>query len=89
MLEIRNLQACYGEMTALWGVDLHIRPGELVAVVGPNGAGKSTLINAISGLVDVPDGQLHWDGTDIINASAESRVRRGIVQCPRRSEALP
>ena len=39
MLEIRNLQACYGEMTALWGVDLDIRPGELVAVVGPNGAG--------------------------------------------------
>ena len=42
MLETRNLQACYGEMTALWGVDLNIRPGELVAVVGPNGAGKST-----------------------------------------------
>ncbi len=89
MLEIRNLQACYGEMTALWGVDLHIRPGELVAVVGPNGAGKSTLINAISGLVDVPDGQLHWDGTDIINASAESRVRRGIVQCPEGRKLFP
>lgn len=89
MLEIRNLQACYGEMTALWGVDLDIRPGELVAVVGPNGAGKSTLINAISGLVEVPDGQLRWDGQDIVRASAEARVRSGIVQCPEGRKLFP
>ena len=89
MLEIRNLQACYGEMTALWGVDLDIRPGELVAVVGPNGAGKSTLINAISGLVEVPDGQLRWDGQDILRASAEARVRSGIVQCPEGRKLFP
>lgn len=89
MLEIRNLQACYGEMTALWGVDLNIRPGELVAVVGPNGAGKSTLINAISGLVDVPDGQLRWEGSDIVQASAESRVRNGIIQCPEGRKLFP
>jgi branched-chain amino acid transport system ATP-binding protein len=89
MLEIRNLQACYGEMTALWGVDLTIRPGELVAVIGPNGAGKSTLINAISGLVDVPDGQLRWEDTDIVHASAESRVRSGIIQCPEGRKLFP
>lgn len=89
MLETRNLQACYGEMTALWGVDLNIRPGELVAVVGPNGAGKSTLINAISGLVDVPDGQLRWNGSDIVQASAESRVRNGIIQCPEGRKLFP
>lgn len=89
MLEIRNLQACYGEMTALWGVDLNIRAGELVAVVGPNGAGKSTLINAISGLVDVPDGQLRWEGSDIVQASAESRVRNGIIQCPEGRKLFP
>ncbi len=89
MLEIRNLQASYGEMTALWGVDLDIRSGELVAVVGPNGAGKSTLINAISGLVDVPDGQLRWDGQDIVRASAEARVRSGIVQCPEGRKLFP
>ena len=74
MLEIRNLQACYGEMTALWGVDLRIAQGEFVAVVGPNGAGKSTLINAISGLVDVPAGELLFEG-QAIAASAEARVR--------------
>jgi branched-chain amino acid transport system ATP-binding protein len=88
MLEIRNLQACYGEMTALWGVDLHIAQGEFVAVVGPNGAGKSTLINAISGLVDVPAGELLFEG-QAIAASAEARVRAGIIQCPEGRKLFP
>ncbi|MEY4652211.1 MAG: hypothetical protein RI884_792 [Pseudomonadota bacterium] len=88
MLEIRNLQARYGEMTALWGVDLHIAQGEFVAVVGPNGAGKSTLINAISGLVDVPEGEVRFDG-QVIPASAEARVRAGIIQCPEGRKLFP
>ncbi len=89
MLEIRNLHASYGEMTALWGVDLDIRPGELVAVVGPNGAGKSTLINAISGLVTVPDGQIRWAQQDMASTGAEGRVRAGIVQCPEGRKLFP
>ncbi len=88
MLEIRNLQARYGEMTALWGVDLRIAQGEFVAVVGPNGAGKSTLINAISGLVDVPEGEVRFDG-QVIPASAEARVRAGIIQCPEGRKLFP
>ncbi len=88
MLEVRNLQARYGEMTALWGVDLQIRPGEFVAVVGPNGAGKSTLINAISGLVDTPEGELRFNG-QLIPASAEARVQAGIIQCPEGRKLFP
>ncbi len=88
MLEVRNLQARYGEMTALWGVDLQIRTGEFVAVVGPNGAGKSTLINAISGLVDTPEGELRFNG-QLIPASAEARVQAGIIQCPEGRKLFP
>ncbi len=88
MLEVRNLQARYGEMTALWGVDLQIRPGEFVAVVGPNGAGKSTLINAISGLVDTSEGELRFNG-QLIPASAEARVQAGIIQCPEGRKLFP
>ena len=88
MLEVRNLQARYGEMTALWGVDLQIEEGEFVAVVGPNGAGKSTLINAISGLVDTPAGQLRFAGQDI-PLTAEARVQAGIIQCPEGRKLFP
>ena len=88
MLEIRNLQARYGELMVLWGVDLNIRQGELVAVVGPNGAGKSTLINAISGLVDVPAGEIRFNGA-VVPASAEARVASGIIQCPEGRKLFP
>ena len=53
-LEVRNLRKAYGHVEALRGVDLDVRPGEVVGLVGDNGAGKSTLIKVLSG-VDEPD----------------------------------
>ncbi len=88
MLEVEGLQAAYGEMMALWGVDLTIAKGELVAVIGPNGAGKSTLINAISGLVDTPAGHIRFEGQPV-PARAEARVYAGIVQCPEGRKLFP
>ncbi len=88
MLELRGLQSGYGEMTVLWGVDLDIQDGELVAVVGPNGAGKSTLINTVSGLVPMSAGSLRVDG-QAIAPSAEARVRSGIIQCPEGRKLFP
>jgi branched-chain amino acid transport system ATP-binding protein len=88
MLELQGLQARYGEMVALWGVDMHIAKGELVAVVGPNGAGKSTLINAVSGLVDVHGGEARFEGQPI-PPNAEARVRAGIVQSPEGRKLFP
>jgi len=89
LLSVSNLQARYGEVVALWDVSLDIDKGELVAVVGPNGAGKSTLINAISGLVETPGGDVAFDGASIIREDAEARVRRGIVQCPEGRKLFP
>ena len=60
MLEITNLQVAYGPLLALHGVDLIIRPGEMVALVGPNGAGKSTLLKSISGLLAPRAGAIRW-----------------------------
>ena len=88
MLELRGVEAGYGEMNVLWGVNLVIRPGEMVAVVGPNGAGKSTLINAVSGLVDMSGGTLLFDGRPIPH-SAEARVRAGIIQSPEGRKLFP
>jgi branched-chain amino acid transport system ATP-binding protein len=88
MLEVQGLHAGYGEVKALWGVDLHINRGELVAVVGPNGAGKSTLINAISGLVDVSEGSISFAGQRMPD-KAEARVVAGVIQCPEGRKLFP
>jgi branched-chain amino acid transport system ATP-binding protein len=66
----------------LFGVDLEVREGEVVALLGTNGAGKSTLLNAISGVVE-PDGGNVWFRGDAITGEAPERtVARGIVQVP-------
>jgi branched-chain amino acid transport system ATP-binding protein len=82
MLEIENLQVAYGALTALHGVSLEIRPGEMVALVGPNGAGKSTLLKTISGLLAPHAGVIRWGDETISGASPQRIVERGIALVP-------
>jgi branched-chain amino acid transport system ATP-binding protein len=82
LLELRGVDAGYGDVVALRGVDLEIGQGELVAVLGANGAGKSTLCSVISGLNRVRAGSIHFDGIDVTNLPAHRRTRMGIVHCP-------
>lgn len=89
MLRVEGLQAGYGELIAVWDTSLEVREGEFVAVVGPNGAGKTTLLNALSGLIGVRRGRIEFEGADITRASAQERVRRGIVQCPEGRKLFP
>lgn len=82
MLEIRALEARYGRIPALRGIDLRVGEGELVALVGANGAGKSTLLRALSGVQRVSAGQVLFCGEDITRAASHRRVGLGIVQVP-------
>ena len=81
MLQVHSLEARYGRIPALEGIDLAVRAGELVALVGANGAGKTTLLRALSG-VHPASGRVEFDGTDVSAAPPEERVRLGIVQVP-------
>ena len=82
MLEIRDLVAAYGPVTALRGVNVRVPQGTTVTILGANGAGKSTILRAISGLLKPTHGSILFDGERIDRKSAASIVRRGISLVP-------
>ncbi|MBS3957215.1 MAG: ABC transporter ATP-binding protein [Clostridiales bacterium] len=81
-LDVRGLNAGYGRVDVLRGVDLHVAQGELVTLIGANGAGKSTLLKAIVGLVHLSGGSVHFFGEDITRISPERALRKGISLVP-------
>ena len=82
MLEIRDLDAAYGDIRVLSGVTLSVGPSEIVALLGPNGAGKSTLLNSIAGLLRPRDGAIRFDGEDLGRLHAHLIVERGLALVP-------
>ncbi len=82
MLEIRDLEAAYGDARALSGVTLSVGPGEIVALLGPNGAGKSTLLKTVAGLLRPRAGVIRWEGEDLRRVGAHAIVERGVAMVP-------
>ena len=82
LLSVRGLTAGFGAGPVLFGVDLEVAQGELVALIGANGAGKSTLLGALSGLVRLTAGTVILAGRDLTNARPEAMVRAGIAHVP-------
>jgi len=82
VLEIRDLDAAYGDVRVLSGVGLTVGPGEIVALLGPNGAGKSTLLTAIAGLLRPRAGAIRWHGEDLTTLRAHLVVERGVALVP-------
>ena len=80
MLEIRNLHASVGGNEILRGIDLHVRAGEVHAVMGPNGSGKSTLAYVLAGREEyvVTKGEILYRGKNIAELSPEERAREGL-----------
>ena len=82
LLSCRGVDVAYDKVQVLFGVDLDVERGEIVALLGTNGAGKSTLLKAVSGLVEPSAGQILLAGVDITKADAVATARLGIVQVP-------
>jgi branched-chain amino acid transport system ATP-binding protein len=82
MLNIKGVDAYYGDLQALWGVSLEVGEGELVAVVGPNGAGKTTTLRVITGLLKPASGSIHFNDQRLDREDAHDIVGLGISQVP-------
>jgi len=88
LLEIRDINAYYGNIHALKGVSLHVDQGEIVAVIGGNGAGKTTLLNTISGVMHSRTGEILFKDQLIGKLSPDKVVRVGISQVPERRQVF-
>jgi ABC-type branched-subunit amino acid transport system ATPase component/predicted MFS family arabinose efflux permease len=83
MLAVRGLEVAYGgNLQILFGVDLDVEQGEIVALLGTNGAGKSTFLRAVSGLIDPIGGAVFFDGRDITHADAMTKALLGMALVP-------
>jgi branched-chain amino acid transport system ATP-binding protein len=89
VLEIRDMVCGYGGVTALRGISLEVKAGQLVALIGANGAGKSTTLRAISGLVAPRSGSMLFEGKDIAGAKPPRVVAAGIAHCPEGRKVFP
>ncbi len=82
LLRVRGLTAGFAAGPVLFGIDLDVAPGELIALVGANGAGKSTLLGTLSGLVRASAGTVAFAGREITNLRPEVVVRAGVAHVP-------
>ncbi len=89
LLEVEDLVARYGRITALHGIALRVEEGEIVTLIGANGAGKTTTLRAISGLVRAAAGSIRFDGRDITRVAPNEIVRAGVGHSPEGRRVFP
>ena len=89
LLEVRNITAGYGSTPILRGIDLAIRPSEIVAVIGRNGVGKTTMMRSLIGLLRIWDGSIRLNGREISPLPPERRAESGIGYIPQGREVFP
>ena len=82
LLAVEGLEVAYDGVQVLFGIDITVRQGEMVALLGTNGAGKSTVLRAVSGLAGATGGRVVFGGHDITGAGPAAIARAGVVQVP-------
>ena len=82
LLEVRDLEAWYGESHVLHGISFDVRPGEVVTLLGRNGAGKTTTLKAIMGILPKRKGSVKFGGKELMHLPSRFIAREGIAFCP-------
>jgi branched-chain amino acid transport system ATP-binding protein len=88
-LEVKAINAFYGDFQALFGVSLKVEVGQIISVIGANGAGKSTLLKTIAGLMHPQGGEILFKGATMTGAPAFDAVNRGIALVPEGRRLFP
>jgi branched-chain amino acid transport system ATP-binding protein len=89
LLEVRALDAFYGDFQALFGISLKVARGDVAAVIGANGAGKSTLLTTIAGMLSARRDAILFDGEEIGGLPSNEIVARGIALVPEGRRLFP
>ena len=89
MIELQQVCVRIGAQEVLKDINFKLGSGELLAVIGANGAGKTTLLRAISGLIALSTGKIHFDGRSITGMAAHTLARRGLVHVPQGRQIVP
>jgi branched-chain amino acid transport system ATP-binding protein len=82
ILQVRNLEAWYGESHILHGINFDVNAGEVVTLLGRNGAGKTTTLKSIMGIIGKRAGSIKFNNHDIIRTTSDKIARMGIAFCP-------
>ncbi|MBB1599806.1 ABC transporter ATP-binding protein [Variovorax sp. UMC13] len=89
LLDAKAIEAGYGASQVLFGIDIDVRPGEVLALLGRNGMGKSTLLKVLTGTLKPLRGSVRFDGTDIGGAKPDVIARRGVAIVPEGRHVFP
>jgi len=89
LLTVTDLQVSYGNISAVKGVSLSVKPGEIVTLIGSNGAGKSTTLRTISGLLRPKSGAVVFQGKSLVGMPGHKIVGEGICQSPEGRRIFP
>ena len=82
MLEVRDLEVCYGVIRAVKGVSFSVDKGEVIALIGANGAGKTTILHTITGLIPAKSGSILFEGKELTKTPAHKIVSMGMAHVP-------
>jgi urea transport system ATP-binding protein len=89
MLELKKINAYYGESHILRDVTFTVSDGEVVCLMGRNGVGKTTTLKVITGLLPARSGEMVFDGENVTKLSTDRRARRGLAIVPQGREVIP
>jgi branched-chain amino acid transport system ATP-binding protein len=82
LINVKNLEAWYGESHVLHGMNFEVRPGEVVTLLGRNGAGKTTTLKSVMGIIGKRSGTVEFENHETIRLPSERIARLGVAFCP-------
>ena len=89
LLEMKNISVNYGKVSAVRDISISVPEGGIVTIIGGNGAGKTTTLRAMSGMIGLTEGEIHFDGKRVDGMSSDKIVAHGIAHVPEGRRIFP